>query len=132
MLNVQAGTVGIMPPIQALPIPKLRLNNNLLSLLSIIVLGLMLLTVTYSIAQVCQSEQRALNNAQIAHGATGTALIMAEAALVVAIATGNLVAIAVAAGFVASAMLAHRATAGTLAAALQDYLDCLERAGQNG
>ena len=46
----------------------------------------MLLTATHTIAQICQSEERALNNAQIAHAATGVALIAAELGMSVALA----------------------------------------------
>lgn len=129
MLNVQAGTVTIIPSIQAITLPKFRLNCNVLSLLSIIVLGLMLFTATYAIAQVCQSEAAALNRAQKAHAASGSRLVAAEIGLLVAIASGNLIAVGVATVLVLSMMQAHDSTGANLTAAYKAYYDCLAKHG---
>ena len=110
-------------PAPEMPVPKFRLNQNLLSLISVILLCVMVFLAVEAIAQVCQSEQRALNNAQKAHAASGARLAAAELALVVAIA------IAVATVAVLALLQSHDATGSALAAAYQAYYDCLEREG---
>lgn len=110
-------------------VPQFRLNNNLLSLISVILLCVMVFLAVDVIAQVCLSEQRALNNAQKAHAASGARLAAAELALVVAIATGNLIAIGVATVVVLSLIQSHDATGSALAAAYKAYYDCLQREG---
>ena len=129
MLNVQASIATVMPPIQAIPTPKFRLNSNLLSLLSLIVLCVMVFTLADSLAQVCQSEAAALNRAQKAHVASGARLAAAEAALVVAIATGNLIAVGVATLVILALLASHDSTGANLAAANQAYWDCIHREG---
>ena len=115
------------------PIQLPKLNSNLLSTISFFVLCLMLFTSTAAIvAAVCESEADALNNAQMAHAATGVALIAVEGALVVALASLNPIAIAVALAAVGAAAVAHAATAATLATAWEDYWDCMDRHTASG
>lgn len=115
------------------PIQFPKLNSNLLSTISFFVLCLMLFTATAVIAvEVCKSEADALNNAQMAHAATGIALVAVEGALVVAIASLNPIAIAVALGAVGAAAVAHAATAATLGTAWEDYWDCMDRHTASG
>ena len=116
-------------PAPQMTVPKFRLNNNLLSLISVILLCVMVFLAVEAIAQVCQSEQRALNNAQKAHAASGARLAAAELGLAVAILSGNLLAVGVATAIVLALMQSHDATGSALAAAYKAYYDCLQREG---
>ena len=108
------------------PIQLPKINSNLLSTISFFVLCLMLFTSAAAIVvAVCESEAAALNNAQMAHAATGVALIAMEGALVIAIASLNPLAIAAALAAVGAAAVAHAATAAALATAWEDYWDCM-------
>lgn len=108
---------------------KCGLNNNLLSLISVILLCVMVFLAVDAFAQVCQSEQAALNRAQKAHMASGARLATAQLALSAAILTGNLVGIGVASVAVLALMASHDSTGSNLAAAYKAYYDCLAKHG---
>ena len=132
MLNVQAGTATIMPPIQAIPTPKFRLNSNLLSLLSLIVLCVMVFTLVFTIADsiaVCKSQQTALNIAQMAYVVAAGGVVTAEAGLMVAFASGNPIAIGIALGVLAVALAAFYTASVALTAATNAYWDCMATEG---
>ena len=65
-------------PAPQITVPKFRLNNNLLRLISVILLCVMVFLAVEAIAQVCQSERNALNVALAWQAAALVAVITAE------------------------------------------------------
>ena len=116
-------------PAPQITVPKFRLNNNLLRLISVILLCVMVFLAVEAIAQVCQSERNALNVALAWQAAALVAVIAAEGALVVAIASANPIAIAVALAFLLAAEAGLSAAMLQVIVADQEYWDCMQNAG---
>ena len=116
-------------PAPQITVPQFRLNNNLLSLISVILLCVMVFLAVDALAQVCQSERDALNVAIAWQAAAAVGVIAAEGALVAAIASANPIAIAVAIAFLLAAEAALAAAMLQLITADQAYWDCMSTAG---
>lgn len=117
--------------IKQIQVPKV--NANLLSVISFLMLCLMLFTATAAIVEaVCESEMEALISAEKAYALTGLALGFAEATLAAAIFSANLLAIGLALAGVGIAAAAHSSTGADLQVAAEDYWDCMQRHTASG
>ena len=115
------------------PIQVPKLNANLLSAISFLMLCLMLFTAGAAIVEaVCESEYSALQWAEFYHGTAYSGLVAAEAALVLAIISMNPIAIAGAILAVGTALGAVAATGADLIQKQKAYEDCLNRPTAGG
>ncbi|MYA71454.1 hypothetical protein F4009_09480 [Candidatus Poribacteria bacterium] len=111
------------------PIVLPKINANLLSVVSLIVLLTMAFLTFAAIADDCSEKEQALNNAIVTYALAGLALIVAEAGLAAAILSGNLIAIAIAGAAVLVALAAESWAYNNLVRATAEWLECVESHG---